>query len=140
MISVISVKAIVAATLLASVVTPAAYASEGPQDTAYVKQTSEGEVTLELSPQWQDSVLVVEIRANTHVVDLSSVNLGEQIRLIVDGTEVSPVDAGSLSGHHAQATVVFRLEKRPSNFTIEVRDIPDVPLRVLTWPAGETTP
>jgi hypothetical protein len=136
----IPIKAIVGATLLASAVTPAAYASEGPQDTAYVKQASEGEVTLELSPRWQDSVLVVEIRANTHSVDLSSVDLGEQTRLIVDGTEVNPVEAGSLSGHHAQATVVFRLEKRPSSFTIEVRDIPDVPLRVLTWPAGETTP
>lgn len=108
-----------------------------PQDTAYVKQRSEGEVTLEVWPKWQDGMLVVEIRANTHSVDLSGVNLREQVRLMVDDTEVTPIEAGSLSGHHAVATLVFRLEKRPDRFAIQIRDVPDVPLRLLNWPAAQ---
>ncbi len=107
-----------------------------PQDTAYAKQTSEGEVTLEVWPQWQDGVLVVEVRANTHTVDLSGVKLEDQIRLTVDDTEIIPPQAGSLGGHHAVARVVFPLEKRPEFFTIRIRDVPDVPLRVLTWPTA----
>lgn len=110
-------------------------AARQPQDTAYVKQTSAGEVTLDVRPQWRDGVLVVEISANTHSVDLTAVNLRDQVRLIVDETEVIPVEAGSLSGHHARATVQFRLEKRPERFAIRIRDVPDVPLRVLHWPA-----
>jgi hypothetical protein len=107
-----------------------------PQDTAYAKQTSEGEVTLEVLPQWRDSVLAVEISANTHSVELADVNLLEQVRLVIDDVEVIPAEAGSLSGHHATATVLFRLEKRPERFAIQIRDVPDVPLRVLTWPAA----
>ena len=107
------------------------------QDTTYVKQTSEGEVTLEVWPKWQDGALVVEVRANTHSVDLSGVKLEDQIRLTVDHTEIIPTQAGSLGGHHAVATLVFPLEKRPDFFTIRIQNVPDVPLRILTWPAGE---
>ena len=133
----IPAKIIVNAALLALASTSAAYAAESPQDTTYAKQTSEGEVTLELSPEWRDSVLVVAVSASTHSVELSQVNLGEQFRLIVDDTEVLPAEAGSLGGHHGEATVVFRLEQRPSRFAIEIRDVPDVPLRVLSWPGGD---
>ena len=112
------------------------HAASQPQDTTYVKQTSEGEVTLEVWPQWQDSVLVVQVTANTHSVDLSGVNLGEQIRLTVEHAEIVPTQAGSLGGHHAVATVVFPLEKRPDFFTIRIQNVPDVLLRILTWPAG----
>ncbi|NIM50942.1 MAG: hypothetical protein GTN78_24405 [Gemmatimonadales bacterium] len=107
------------------------------QDTAYATQISEGEVTLELEPRWEDSVLVVEVRANTHSVDLSGINLREVARLVVDDTSVTPVEAGSLSGHHATAKLVFHLAERPTSFAIEIRDVPDVPLRLLKWPAGD---
>ncbi len=107
------------------------------QDTAYAKQTSEGEVTLEVWPQWQDGVLVVEVKANTHSVDLSGVNLMEQVRLTVNLTEVTPTRAGSLGGHHAVATLVFTLQERPESFTIRIRNVPDVPVRVLSWETGK---
>lgn len=105
------------------------------QDSAhYVKQTSPGRVMLDVWPGWRDTVLVVQIRATTHTVELGTVNLGEQVRLVVAGTEITPVRAGPLTGHHAAAEVVFRLDERPSSFTITIRDVPDVPTRVLTWP------
>ena len=44
------------------------HAASQPQDTMYVKQTSEGEVTLEVWHKWQDGV--VEVKANAHSVDL----------------------------------------------------------------------
>ena len=105
-----------------------------PQDSGFAKQTSNGRVTLELWPQWRDNILAVQVRANTHAVDLGTVNLSEQVRLVVAGTEITPVSAGPLSGHHAVAEVVFRLATRPSSFAITIRDVPDVPVRVVTWP------
>ena len=107
------------------------------QDSGYVTQTSKGRVTLELWPQWRDTVLVVQVRANTHAVELSTVNLGEQARLVIAGTTIAPFSAGQLSGHHAVAEVVFRLDRRPSSFAITMRDVPDVPLRTLTWPPAD---
>ena len=116
--------------------TPASQESTiaNPQDSGFVKQTSNGRVTLELWPQWRDTVLVVQVRANTHAVDLGTVNLSEQVRLVVAGTDIAPVSAGRLSGHHAVAEVVFRLTTRPSGFALTIRDVPDVPVRVVTWP------
>lgn len=108
-----------------------------PQDTAYTRQISRGEVTLELLPRWEDSVLVVAVTANTHSVDLSRLRLGEQSRLIIGDAEVIPAETGSLAGHHAKTTLIFRLEERPDRFTIEIRDVPDVPVRKLTWPEGD---
>lgn len=109
-------------------------------DSGYVNQTSKGRVTLELWPQWRDTLLVVQIRANTHAVELGTVNLSEQVRLVVDGTEIAPVSAGRLSGHHAVAEVVFRLDERPGSFAITIRDVPDVPVRTLTWPPAPAEP
>ncbi len=107
------------------------------QDSGFVKQISNGRVTLELWPQWRDTVLVVQVRGTSHAMDLGTVNLSEQARLVVAGTEIAPLSAGQLSGHHAVAEVVFRLERRPSSFTITIRNVPDVPLRTLTWPPAE---
>jgi hypothetical protein len=110
------------------------------QDTTYATQVSEGVVTLELSPRWEDTLLVIEIRANTHSVDLSAIDLSDQVRLIIDDQEVTPVEAGSLSGHHAQATLAFPLARRPTRFTLRIVDVPDVSPRVLSWPQSEGAP
>ncbi len=110
------------------------------QDTVYAKQTSKGEVTLDLEPRWQDSVLVVEVTADTHSVDLTGIDLGESTRLIVADSSITPVEAGSLSGHHGSAELWFRIAERPDRFAIEIREVPDVPVRLLKWPAEEPNP
>ncbi len=109
------------------------------QDAEYPPQLSEGEVTLVLSPRWEDSALVVTVRANTHSVELGSLDLGALTRLVVGDEEIAPAQAGSLSGHHARATLIFRLKARPDHFAIRIRDVPDVPVRTLTWPEERGT-
>lgn len=104
------------------------------QDTAYSSQTSRGTVTLEVRPAWKDGGLEVHISANTHSVDLSTLDLKDLARLVVGDTALSPESAGALSGHHAETKLLFPLEERPESFAIEIRDVPDVPLRVLKWP------
>lgn len=117
--------------------TPASAQDDGRgsgQEAVYPAQTSEGEVTLEVQPRWEDGVLLVQISANTHSVSLSELDLAEQVRLLVGEERIAPVRAGALSGHHGQATLEFRLETRPDRFSLEIRDVPDVPVRLLTWP------
>ncbi len=104
------------------------------RDTTFASQTSEGEVTLELEPRWLDGELTIEVTANTHSGDLGAVNLLEQTRLLIGDTQIIASEAGSLSGHHATATILFVLDERPESFAIEIRDVPDVPVRRLTWP------
>jgi hypothetical protein len=110
------------------------------QDTTYTTQTSRGEVTLELQPAWRDGALEVAVSANTHSVDLSLLDLGELARLLVNDESIAPDEAGELSGHHGTTTLVFHLDQRPVSFSIEIRDVPDVPSRVLKWPATQETP
>lgn len=127
--------------LAVMIATAVALASPTPQDSAhYVKQTSPGSVTLDVWPEWRDTALVVHVRATTHTVDLGTVDLCEQLRLFVAGTEMAPLRAGRLSGHHAAGDVVFRLDERPSSFTITIRDVPDVPVRTITWPPVPAKP
>jgi hypothetical protein len=109
-----------------------------PQDSAYSAQTSEGAVTFDVQPRWEDGTLFVDIEANTHSVPLESLDMAAHVRLVIGSDSLVPDRAGELDGHHGTTTIEFRLESRPAEFTIEIRDVPDVPLRTLTWPAGAT--
>jgi hypothetical protein len=101
----------------------------------FATQTSSGTVVLEVTPSWTaEGRLVVTLAANTHSGDLGSLNLLEAVRLHVDEIEYAPAEAGSLSGHHAQAKIVFTLPEPPSAFRLEIREGPSVPARVLKWP------
>lgn len=126
--------------MLTIVVTAVALVWGGIQANHYPQQTSDGRVVLEVWPRWRDTVLVVQIRATTHTVNLGTVNLSEQVRLTIGGRELTPLSAGSLRGHHGQAEVVFRLAERPSNFTITIRDVPHVAERRLAWPPATPHP
>ncbi len=108
------------------------------RDTSFAKQISMGEVTLVLGPVWRDGEFVLEVRANTHSVDLGEIKLDEAVRLVIGETSIAPSHAGSLSGHHGSASVVFPLAEVPTSFTVEIRDVPDVPVRTLSW--GAPTP
>ncbi|MFV1988529.1 MAG: hypothetical protein ACC682_14725 [Gemmatimonadota bacterium] len=110
-----------------------------PQESGYASRTSEGEVTFDVQPRWEDGALFVDVEANTHSVPLESLDLAAQVRLVIGTDSFAPDEAGELSGHHGNATLEFRLESRPEEFTIEIRDVPDVPIRTLTWPVAETT-
>ncbi len=133
-----------AATLVATLpATPAAIPTRPPshageeaaaQEATYPSQVSQGAVTLELKPQWDGSRLLIRIGATTHSGDLSEINLREQVRLVIGADSLVPQEATALKGHHSEATVTFRLARRPERFTVLLRDVRDQPLRVLTWP------
>lgn len=115
-----------------------ALAAQDPADVpGYETRTSPGQVSLDVTPRWEDGSLIFEIAANTHSVDLGGVDLMGTVRLLRGDTPVEPSSAGSLTGHHARAEVVFRLDERPERFALEIRDIPDVPVRTLHWPEPE---
>ncbi|MFV1988497.1 MAG: hypothetical protein ACC682_14545 [Gemmatimonadota bacterium] len=108
-------------------------------DTTYASQSSAGEVTLDVEPQWAEGKLVLDLSANTHSVDLSGLDLTALIRLEVGEATLEPSEAGSLDGHHAKASVTFVLEAAPAQFSVVIRDVPDVPVRTLTWPIEDTS-
>lgn len=110
------------------------------QDPAYAKQVSSGAVTLELTPEWQDTVLLVTVRAETRSGDLAMIYLKEQVRLVADRKVFTPEAASSLRGSRGVAWMIFRLPKKPEQFAISIRDVPDVELRILRWPAVALTP
>lgn len=109
-------------------------AQETEATTTYEARTSQGQVSLEAQPEWRDGRMVVSLAANTHSVDLSAIDLTESVRLLVGGMEYSPVEAGSFSGHHAKARLAFAVATRPDTFKLRIRNVPDVPERVLEWP------
>lgn len=113
---------------------PTRKAGTPPAQTVYQPQESAGEVRLTLAPRWSDGKLIVLLAANTPSVDLSQVNLQQAVRLLVNGEVVAPTSADSLKGHHGRARIVFPLPKGPEQFTIEVRGVPDVDVRVIQWP------
>lgn len=111
----------------------AASAQEAVAATTYEARTSQGQVSLEAKPEWRDGRMVVSLSANTHSVDLSTLDLTESVRLLVGGMEYAPVEAGALSGHHAKASLAFLVAIRPDTFKLRIRNVPDVSERVMEW-------
>lgn len=109
-------------------------AQEAEAATTYEARASQGQVSLDVQPEWRDGRMVIALSANTHSVDLSTIDLSESVRLLVGGMEYAPVEAGALSGHHAKATLTFAVAVRPDTFGLRIRDIPDIPERLLEWP------
>lgn len=112
----------------------------GQQVPGYARQVSPGAVRLELAPEWQDSVLVVLVRAEAESGELAVINLKEQVRLVVDRQVYSPDAASALKGRRAVAWVTFRLPQKPQQFAISIWKVPDTDLRILRWPPVALTP
>lgn len=96
--------------------------------------TEEGDVSIDLTPQKiEGGKLFVSLVANTHSVDLSGFNLKQIISLTFDGKVIKPVDAPTLSGHHANGMLVFNVGKQLSSFVITIEGIPQQQKRVYQW-------
>ena len=98
-------------------------------------KTSDGEVTIDLTPKkFENGKFYVEIDANTHTFNgLSDIDLGEVVTLEVDGDAINPSSAPAFGGHHNSGTLIFDVSYEPKEFTITIKDIPDVETRVFTW-------
>ena len=109
----------------------------------YTRQVSPGIVTLEFEPEWQDTALVVVVQAEVRPgsgIDLRTVSLRDQVMLMCERMTHEPYAAGELSGRKAVAWVAFRLPQKPRSFALSVRDVPDVPMRIIRWPEAALTP
>ncbi|HEX9579643.1 MAG TPA: hypothetical protein VF970_00925 [Gemmatimonadales bacterium] len=129
----------VASLVTLSAVTLAALPA-GAQEPGYASQVSPGQVSLTLEPEWQDTALVVVVRAEAQSGDLKNIDLRSQIMLMADRQTYQPSSAGRLTGRRAIAWVAFRLPKKPEIFALSIRDVPDVSTRILRWPAPVLTP
>lgn len=114
--------------------------AQEPQAASYSKLVSEGVVTLELEPQWQDTALMVVVRAETREGDLKSISLQDQVMLMVNLKCYPPDAASSFTGRKGLAWMLFRLPERPTSFAISIRDVGDESMRILRWPEPAATP
>lgn len=122
----------------AAIFAVAVTAGSAQQSPGYARQVSPGAVRLELTPEWQDSALVVLIQAETQSGELAVINLKEQVRLAVDRQVYSPDAASTMRGRRAVAWVLFRLPQKPQQFAISIWKVPDSDLRILRWPVALT--
>lgn len=101
--------------------------------TVSIGSTGQGDVSIDLTPDYANGKLVVKISANTHSVDLSQFDLKKMTTLKYGGKTVSPSSAPSLSGHHASGILIFDLEEKMDSFTIKIEGIPLIEERIFTW-------
>ena len=100
----------------------------------FIKKTSSGEVTIDLTPSFDNGKLYVNIDVNTHTLDLSAYNLKELAMLEFDNTKIKPVSAPKLTGHHNSGQLIFDAGKDLDRFKIKIAGIPDIQERVFEWP------
>mgnify|MGYP001603549517 FL=1 len=97
-------------------------------------ETSESTVTIDLVPKsFNENKLYVDIRLDTHIVDLSKFDLKKVVTLEFDNKFVNPISAPELTGHHSSGTLIFEIDEKPETFKIKINDIPDIPVRNFEW-------
>ena len=100
---------------------PATKLSYEPLITGTVDQ---GDVAIELAPRWEGTLLVVDLGANTHSVDLSQFDLSRQAVLNLGGRKIAPQNPPRLSGHHVSSSLVFNAGATSDQFEIAITGIP----------------
>lgn len=106
-----------------------------PQQDKSLTKTSEGEVSVELTPgKYSNGVFNVHYALNTHSVDMSTIDLQQQVTLVVDGKSYSPQNKPVLSGHHTSGELEFQVALKPDTFEIVVVNVSDVSERRFVWP------
>ncbi len=95
--------------------------------------TDPGDVSIELTPNFNKANLEVDIKSNTHSVDLSQFDLSQITILEYDDTKIKPISAPKLEGHHTSGTLIFPTNKNIRNFKIIISGIPKTSQRVFTW-------
>jgi hypothetical protein len=110
--------------------------SEVSDNVIGVKKTSDGAVTVDLTPiDYSDGKLFVRIGVDTHSVDdLDTYDLKRITTLDAGSFQIKPVSAPRLGGHHGGGKIVFELEKLPAAFKISIKDLDNNPNREFIWP------
>lgn len=96
--------------------------------------TSSGDVSIELQPhEVENGILIVDLWADTHSVDLSEYDLLQITTLEFGASSISPTTAPALGGHHVSGTLEFEVDQPISSFSIKIKGIPKVQERVFNW-------
>ena len=77
--------------------------------------------------------VTVKVSVNTHSVDLGQFDLKELTVLRYGSTELKPVQASVLGGHHAEGFLVFQPSGELKSFTIIIKGIPPIDQRKYEW-------
>lgn len=103
-------------------------------ETKMTGTTEDGDVAIALTPQqFAGGILAIDIKADTHSVDLSPFDLAKITTLAANGKTYKPTSASALSGHHAGGTLRFNIKKAPQQFTIRIQGIPAQQQRIYQW-------
>ncbi len=108
--------------------------TEEKKQPTFASKTSDGEVSITLTPTYEDGTLVVQYALNTHSVDMSSFDLQQQVVLQSNGQTYYATNKPILSGHHNNGNLHFKISPLLTSFEIITTDIPDVKERRLSWP------
>jgi len=95
--------------------------------------TDSGDVSIELTPRFNNNKLEADIKANTHSVDLSQFDLSQITALEYNNKIVKPISAPKLESHHPSGALIFQIDKDIKNFKITINGIPKNNQRVFIW-------
>lgn len=95
--------------------------------------TDSGDVSIELTPNFNNDKLEVGIEANTHSVDLSQFDLNQITILEYDDRKVKPISAPKLEGHHTSGVLTFPVDKDIKKFKVIIDGIPRTNQRIFAW-------
>ncbi|GEM_PF-3604713 len=97
--------------------------------------TDAGDVVLELIPlEIKSDEIIIQVRANTHSVDLSQFDLRKNSILDYNGNSYTPSQAPFLQGHHVSGDLVFPIKTKDlDSFRITIKGIPLQQERIYYW-------
>lgn len=101
---------------------------------SYQTQESESTVSVVLTPiNFDGENFYVDIKLDTHSVELNQFDLTEITTLEFNGNFFKPVTAPRLQGHHSSGELIFRTNEELKNFKITITDLPEIPIRTFEW-------
>lgn len=123
------------ALVLATLVATACAAQEPDQQRLFETKSSQGEVSLELTPRvTDDGGLLIDLTANTHSGDLADLDLATLVSLSVGDQTYRPVAVTGLEGHHSEGSITFEAAPIPESFAIVIGPVRGMPEQRFVWP------
>jgi len=93
--------------------------------------TNQGDVSIELVPKSLiNNNLVLEIKVNTHTIDLNQYDLSKITTLEYNKQKIMPYKVPQLQGHHINGEIIFKIEEKINEFKIIIKGIPKIEERI----------
>ena len=101
---------------------------------AYQTQESKSTVSVLLTPtNFDGENFHVDIKLDTHSVELNQFDLKKITTLEFNGNSFKPIVAPELQGHHSSGELIFKTNEEPKIFKIIITGFPEVPIRTFEW-------